>query len=150
MCRVAFKAVNDNRQKAADEKGKILSESLTQIALVRSTFMTEQQLQKFDEAVKETYNIRHVTWRSNLLTSTLTRVLVNILALIVLYLLIGTLQKGSINVEIAGSFIATFYINTSIIHTLGKSLEKYEESQAKLNGLWELMRSYGKQTYPVT
>jgi ABC-type transport system involved in Fe-S cluster assembly fused permease/ATPase subunit len=134
---------------AEDKLSEITVESMQQTAYIRSTFATTEQLVDIKSSIK-TYAGKEATrWETDGLGYYVLRVLFFISVLTISIMILNEIQAKSISVATGLALITTYFISLSNIRNVGGQIKRLTESHSRITDLFEFMRTFGKQTFPV-
>jgi ABC-type bacteriocin/lantibiotic exporter with double-glycine peptidase domain len=140
------------RQKVIDteDKSKSLTvENLSQIAYIRSTFATTEQNQKSEKYNKDSAAIRLLFWTTSPFTDMSLFFVQIILALGIGYYMSNLIRFEGYNLVTGIAAFTSYLGGTSRIINLGSKIKRIIESEYKIRDLFNFVRDFGQQTYPV-
>jgi ABC-type multidrug transport system fused ATPase/permease subunit len=134
----------------ADDKLKSTNvETLQQVAHIRSSFASNEQLQKVENLVKKLATTLATSWYSGLFSSTLVRAVFAISFVVVGSQIISSIQSGQLSAAVGIALLGTYLNGASQIVSIGRSIERLTDRISTIDDLFVFIRSFGKQTYPV-
>ena len=135
--------------KAREEANATSTENLMQNALIRATFSTERQLQKFRTRLLRFFGIRTTGRLAAGLILGLSRVLAILSVTLIGFALFNRVQRGEVSSEVAASLVITYYFGVRSILRIGRTISTTADAYIGVNDMWSYIRRFGKQTYPV-
>ncbi len=135
--------------KSREESNATATENLIQNNLVRATFATEDQLSKYQRQLTKLFSLYSTSNTSSRFVATTTRLLVIGSVVLIGSLLFLKTSNGTLESDLAGSLLITYYFGSRSILRIGRVFHKTIDSYQGLNDMWEYIRNFGKQTYPV-
>ena len=130
-----------------DDLSKAISlETLQQTQYIRAVFGTTEQYDKVQKSQLKSIATAAVNWRLAGYIVTASLILFHLSLLLVSILL---LQQSSIDKAIALSLILSYFQVGNRLNFVGQSLGRVMNSIEDVNDLFEFIRNFGKQTYPV-
>lgn len=142
-------ALNPLKIKKEDEQKSIQVEILQQIALIRSAFGTSEQEQKLS---KTSLDAGIYTAAKDFGTVSIFTVILYLLIIgvaVVSFLLLRQVQAGDLNPIIAVGMTTIYIDSLNKIMSFSNQAEKLITSISNIQDLFDFIRSFGKQTYPV-
>lgn len=124
-------------------------ENLTQIWLIRSTFSTKDALDSNNQIAKKAFKIRIAM---NLLYDALYQSVIFIYVGSVIFVSLMSIQlmnQGSISSPVAIALVLTYMNGTQSILRIGNVITQTAEGLENISDLWDFIRNFGSQTYPV-
>jgi ABC-type multidrug transport system fused ATPase/permease subunit len=154
MLTSVFRYINSNALvakwvKARDKYAGVTTENLVQNSLIRSSFATVETLQKTKELASSAHNVRNVMFMGSALVTMVSRILYILSVLFIGYGLLDLVQKGSVNSVLATTAIITYMAGSRGILRIGDTVGDITESLANIRDLFDFIRNFGKQTFPV-
>lgn len=134
----------------ADDAVKIVSvESLTQVQLIRSYFASNSIANQAKNTSKQLMFKEGTSWivfsGTNLTTNFAYFLSIFFLGLYILYLI----KSNYISITLGTTLILTYLRGTHEVTRVGNRIRKLLRSTTRINDLFNFIRSFGKQTYPV-
>lgn len=134
---------------AKDAKGAVTHENLAQNALIRSSFATPEQDIKTKKLTLEFMKVRTVARFGSGIAVTVNRFLflaATILLALAIFNLINTNQMSTVT---GVALIITFLNTSSSVLSIGSIARTLTEQYFEVNDLFDFIRAFGKQTFPV-
>jgi ABC-type multidrug transport system fused ATPase/permease subunit len=149
-----FRYINSNALvakwiKVREKYAGVTTENLVQNSLIRSSFATVETLQKTKELASSAHNVRNVMFMGSALVTMVSRILYILSVLFIGYGLLDLVQKGSVNSVLATTAIITYMAGSRGILRIGDTVGDITESLANIRDLFDFIRNFGKQTFPV-
>lgn len=135
--------------KAREESNATATENLIQNNLIRATFATEDQLNKYHRQLKKLFSMYSTSNTSSNIVATTTRLLVIASVVLIASRLFEQTINRSLEPELAGSLLVTYYLGSRSIIRIGRVFYTTIDSYQGLQDMWEYVRNFGQQTYPV-
>jgi ABC-type multidrug transport system fused ATPase/permease subunit len=135
--------------KVQDKVSSVVVENLQQNALIRSTFATTEQDQKNKQLSLDTMVVRATMWLGFGVSITVTRLLYVLASFILAVLIIKFIDQGVLKPEVGLTLLVTFVNGSNQILMLGRTLRDLTDKYLSITDLFDFIRSFGKQTYPV-
>ena len=134
----------------ADDTVKALSvESLTQVPLIRSSFATNEIAELARVRNRQMMHKQGTAWLAFAASVAISR-FAYLISILVLGSLIFSLISSSYLSVLAGTTLLLTYINgTYEIIQIGRRLRKLLQATTRINDLFNFIRKFGKQTFPV-
>ncbi len=134
----------------ADDKARAISvENLSQTALIRSTFASNEINNKLLAADKNSIEKESALWFTYIKTYVILRIMyiasISLLAVFLFY----EIKAGHIAPALAIGFIITYMNGTREILKLDKPMREIMKSITRIKDLASYMSHFGKQSYPV-
>ena len=135
---------------AQEDKQKQLNiESLTQVAHIRSSFATPEQLNRLSMSAKKTAETEATNWFSFISSQTIPRILYIVSLWFILTSIIDLVSAAKVDL-VTGSALLLMYFGTyGYIVSAGRKVEKLLSNIDKLKDLYDFIRDFGDRTYPV-
>jgi ABC-type multidrug transport system fused ATPase/permease subunit len=137
------------KNKSEDALKAVTLETLQQTPFIRTNFATTEQMAKVGKAELDEMIKEGVNWQSGTYVNVISR---SLYILSFFALGIGVflkLQGGSLNPTLAIAILLTYSNGTSSILYIGNQMKKLTKSTAAITDLFDFIRGFGKQTYPV-
>ena len=135
---------------AAEDKAKADSvETLQQNALIRASFASNEQLQKVRKSTVKSMIIESVSRQTFGVTRTLTRIIYAISTLIIGLIIYNLTSTNEINAGIGISLLLAYFNGSSQILRLGDLIRNIIQIISRQEDLFDFIRQFGVQTYPV-
>ena len=133
-----------------DDKVKAVSvETLQQTPFIRSIFATPEQDQKIRKVIFELMTQAANAWKSGMYVEVLTRIFYLLSILVLAFLVLESVQTGSLTPAIAISLILTYINSTKNVVHLGNQVKRLTKSLNNIQDLFDFIRNFGGQTFPV-
>jgi hypothetical protein len=124
-------------------------ETLAQVSHIRSSFASDLQDQRIQNRVKRLMSVQATSWSSSVMTQTIIRILYITGLGVVGTQILSQVQNGQLDTVIAISLIIAFASGQNNIVRIGRMVEKFGERVSRIQDLYEFIRGFGKQTFPV-
>lgn len=135
---------------AAEDKAKADSvETLQQNALIRASFASNEQLQKVRKSTLKSMIIESVSRQTFGVTRTLTRIIYAISTLLIGLIIYNLTSTNEINAGIGISLLLAYFNGSSQILRLGDLIRNIIQIISRQEDLFDFIRQFGVQTYPV-
>jgi ABC-type multidrug transport system fused ATPase/permease subunit len=135
---------------AAEDKAKADSvETLQQNALIRASFASNEQLQKVRKSTVKSMIIESVSRQTFGVTRTLTRIIYAISTLLIGLIIYNLTSTNEINAGIGISLLLAYFNGSSQILRLGDLIRNIIQIISRQEDLFDFIRQFGVQTYPV-
>ena len=135
-------AVIETREKSST----IATENLMQNALIRTTFTTETQLEKYIRATRKFFAMRTT---SRLLSGSIITLTRWLSAGSVLLVALTLFRNESQDPAVSASLVVTYFLGIRAIPWMSRVLATILDAYIGLNDMWTYVRDFGTQTYPV-
>lgn len=133
-----------------DDKLKAVSvETLQQAAHIRSTFASNEQLNKIIALSHRLAQTLATHWFTSIFSSLFIRAVFVISFIIIGVLTIQSVQNNTINSTLAVSILISYLSSSAQILNIGRSVEIFTDRVVRISDLFEFIQGFGKQTYPV-
>ena len=134
----------------ADDKLKATSvENLTQAWLIRSTFATNEAIQKLKDKAKKTMSAEAFFWKAFVdLRTTFKNIYVGSICLIGSYLF-HLIDTNQITPILAATLILTYMKGTHDLTKIDKPLRLFFRAYTRIINFYNFMHHFGKRTFPV-
>lgn len=134
---------------ADDEVKTITMESLTQVQLIRSYFASNEIANQTKNLTKKSMFKEGTSWIAfsgiSLITNTAYFLSIFFLGLYIIYLI----KIDYLSITLATTLILAYIRGTYEIVKIGKRIRKITQAITRIKDLFNYIRSFGKQTYPV-
>lgn len=135
---------------AAEDKFKAVSlETLLQAPFIRAIFASNEQTRKSKIAIKNSMIKEGNAWQAETHINTATRAFYIISVAIIGYLILIQAQNGILAPALAFSIIITYTNGTQNILYVGNKVKRLTTSLSNINDLFDFIRGFGKQSFPV-
>jgi ABC-type multidrug transport system fused ATPase/permease subunit len=135
--------------KAEDEVSQATFETLSQASFVRSVYGSDKQLRTLKSKVQDHIGKRATLWEVSGNSYVIIRILFFVCTWVMGLIVIDEIKLGTITPAVGIALITTFVIISKEIQNIGNQVKKFTENKTRITDLFEYMRSFGKQTYPV-
>ena len=134
----------------ADDSVKGLHvESLTQAQLIRSSFATDEITALGRKNSENLMFTEGTGWLAFAASTAVSRFFYVVSIIVLGLLIISYIMQGQISVETGMALIYTYINGTYEIIRIGQRLRKLNKSVTRINDLFQFIRGFGKQTFPV-
>jgi ABC-type multidrug transport system fused ATPase/permease subunit len=135
---------------SAREKASAVGvENLTQNALIRSSFATPEVVDRYVKLFRKAHNSRNIMVMGGAMVTFLGRMLYILSVLVIGYGILNLVQNGTLNAVVGTTIILTYMSGSRQILRIGDTVGEVTESMANVTDLFEFIRKFGKQTFPV-
>jgi ATP-binding cassette, subfamily B, bacterial AbcA/BmrA len=124
-------------------------ENLSQNQYIRSTFSTTEQIQKTKNIITNSISVGLIMNQGNSLIIFIIRMLYVSSLFWIGFLILKLVQENKLDVVLGTTMILTYVNGSSQILRIGDFISQVTESIQNMNDLWDFIRKFGKQTYPV-
>lgn len=135
--------------KARDEWSQNRIENLQQVWLIRSTFSVPEQMEKGKRIIRDAVTIRALMNIGYDAFYTLVRVFYIFSIITLLIWTMNQVSLGIWDVTLAISIVATYLNASQVIIRIGALVTATVETFSNLDDMWDFIRNFGTQTYPV-
>jgi hypothetical protein len=135
--------------KSREQANQTSTENLMQTALIRATFTTETQLQKYINHLKEFFGIRTTSQYLGGTLISLSRITIGISVSLVSMILWQKINRGELDSVFAASVVIAYYLGISAVPRIGRVIGNTTDAYIGLTDMWEYVRKFGTQSYPV-
>jgi ABC-type transport system involved in Fe-S cluster assembly fused permease/ATPase subunit len=134
---------------ADDEYKQISTETLQQAPYIRATFGTNEQVSSLSQKAKWVMVTAGNSWQGGTYINFITRNFYLIILTVLAGLAFADVQAGQMTIITATTLIISYINGSDKILTLGSSVKNFSKGLADINDLWNFIRNFGQQTYPV-
>jgi hypothetical protein len=134
---------------AEDKVSQISVETMQQTNYIRSVFGTNEQLQELENSVRDFSGKEATGWEADGIGYHFLRIIFFISILVISILILGEVQSGRISTAVGIGLITSYSVSSSNIRSIGSNVRRFSESHSRITDLFEFMRTFGKQSYPV-
>lgn len=132
-----------------DARSSVTNENLAQNALIRSSFATTEQDIKTNRLTLDLMKKRSVAWFGSGIAVSINRFLFLIATMALSLTVLNLINIGQLN-NITGVALVITFLNTSgNVLTIGSVVKTLTEQYSEVNDLFDFIRGFGKQTFPV-
>lgn len=135
-----------------DEEDKLKAltvENLQEVLLIRSTFATDIQVGKVENQSKSVVKHQINSWMISTLFFQITSIIHISSLAIIGYFVFDLLKIGSIDTVTAVALLATYSGGATGLIYIGHQVGRFVQQIKNIQDLFEFIRGFGKQTYPV-
>jgi ABC-type multidrug transport system fused ATPase/permease subunit len=143
------KTFQPRRIKAHDQLKAIQVETLMQAPFIRAIFASTEQINKNKYATVGAMFKDTLGWQAGTYVNIITRTIYVISVFIIGYLVLMQAKNGTLSTVLALSIILAYSSGTSGILSIGNMVKRLTSSLSDINDLFEFIRGFGKQTFPV-
>ncbi|GAB4146645.1 MAG: hypothetical protein OHK0017_07420 [Patescibacteria group bacterium] len=134
----------------ADDKAKAVNlETLREVYLIRSAFASFEQDQRLIQKNQNLMSTVGNSWFAHTFIDLSIRILYILSVGIVIWLTHHLIQVGEITSVLGLSLILTYISGSSDILQVGRFTERLMDRWSRINDLFQFIRGFGKQTFPV-
>jgi ABC-type multidrug transport system fused ATPase/permease subunit len=134
---------------AQDKLLGISLESLQQAMFIRTSFATTEQLVKFKKSMLDRMVKAGNSWQSGTYINVISRTIYLISFLTIGLTLFSKLNNGLLTPVVCTGIILSYISGTSRVLYIGSGVKRLTKSIAGVTDLFDFIRGFGKQTYPV-
>jgi ABC-type multidrug transport system fused ATPase/permease subunit len=116
---------------------------------VRSVFGTVEQLNLLKRNTVKYVANESTSWRAGGVPFFIISILFLSSVFVISYIVLNDIISGSISVPLGIGLISSFVFSSNSIKNIGSLVRRLTASHSRIKDLFEFMRTYGKQTYPV-
>lgn len=124
-------------------------ESLAQVALVRSSFGTVEQVDKLKRTSMKTGEVEATNWISFISSHSIPRILFIFCFWFMLQSVFNLISGGKIDMLTGSALLVMYFASYGYIVNAGRKIEKLVSNIDKIKDLFSFIREFGEQTYPV-
>lgn len=135
--------------KAKDAKASVTNENLAQNALIRSSFATTEQDQKTRKLTLEVMKVRTVAQFGSGIAVTINRFLFLIATILLSVTILNLINSNQLTTVTGVALIITFLNTSSSVLSVGFIARSFTEQYTEILDLFDFIRNFGKQTFPV-
>jgi ABC-type multidrug transport system fused ATPase/permease subunit len=147
---VARNDVFEKRQiKVDDQLKSTLVENLAQNSMIRSSFATDLQLQKTQNASLGYAMSSIASWNASSLNNILRRIIFWIFTTYFIWELFGLINSGRLSSVIAAALMVTYFSAYLSISHIGGQIKNFLQSKTRITDLWKFINDFGVQSFPV-
>lgn len=143
------KTFQPKRIKAQDKLKAIQVETLMQAPFIRAIFASTEQIYKNKNATILNMLKNTLSWQAGTYVNVITRTIYIFSVFVIGYLVLMEAKSGEISTVLALSIILAYSSGTSGIIGIGNMVKRLSTALADINDLFDFIRDFGKQTYPV-
>jgi hypothetical protein len=135
--------------KRREKWSAVTIENLTQNALIRSTFGTIEQLNRTEHLSKEALESRTISiWIQGIFT-TLVRIAYISSIAVIGTMILSLVQENTVSTITGVAMLLTYMGGSQQILKIGGKVTQFIESVEQMNDLWDFIRNFGTQSFPV-
>jgi ABC-type multidrug transport system fused ATPase/permease subunit len=147
---IARNDIFEKRQIKVDDLLKsTLVENLAQNSMIRSSFATDLQLKKTQNASLGFARSSIAGWNASSLNNILRRIIYWIFTAYFILELFGLINSGRLNSVIAAALIVTYFAAYNSIAHIGGQIKNFLQSKTRIVDLWKFINDFGVQSFPV-
>jgi hypothetical protein len=139
----------EKRISLEDKVTAVSVENLQQSGYIRSTFATEHQLTKFKGHINNLTSVEGTAWHADGTGHVLVNILYCLTQILLCYLIFNSIQSGQLSSLVGIGLITIYHQSFSNIRNLGNMTKRLTRSYTRIVDLYDYIRKFGKQTYPV-
>jgi ABC-type multidrug transport system fused ATPase/permease subunit len=137
------------RIKSEDTISQISIETLQQTNYIRSVFGTNEQLELLDKSVNDFVVKEATSWETDGMGYHFLRIVFFLSVLVISIMILDEVRSGNMTTAVGIGLITSYFVSSSNIRSIGSNVRRFSESHFRIVDLFEFMRTFGKQTYPV-
>jgi len=148
---ILFNALSfESRLIKADDKMKSISmESLVRIELVRSSFASDELHRAIQDKNRFAGAILATHWISFGTAMFFTRIAYGVSVSVLGLYILSMIKSGVISATVGAGFLATYIHGSFRVMRIGNKSQKVMRSIIRVKDLFEFIRGFGQQTFPV-
>lgn len=143
------KAFVPERVKAGDDLKQSEVETLAQTQFVRSIFASVFQLDLISKKNKRFMVVEGTQWSASGLSFIFLPIFYNTSVLLISLRLLDLIDSGRVSLVEALGLISTYLVATNLVFDAGRMAREMSRSVQEIKDLFDFIREFGKQTYPV-
>lgn len=143
------KSLTSKATKAKDAKASVTNENLAQNALIRSSFATTEQDIKTKKLTLDFMKVRTVAQFGSGIAVTINRFLFLIATVLLAFVILNLINSNQLTTVTGIALIITFLNTSSSVLSIGYIARTLTEQYSEVNDLFDFIRNFGKQTFPV-
>ena len=132
-----------------DKLSAVSVETLLQAPFIRAIYATNEQIQRLSKATRNHMVNFGNNWQAYQYVSGTSRSLHIISVFVIGKMVFDQMQNGAFTPILAISIFLTYANGTQSILTIGAKIKKLSTAIANINDLFDFIRGFGKQTFPV-
>lgn len=138
------------RMIAADDLEKQVEvENLAQVALIRSTFATQIQIDKSEVTMQKSFANWNLKWKLQHIIRQIVTYPFIAFNVFCIYYIVTKIDSGNISQSLGASIIVTVILNTGQILWINQKIERLIKATIEADDLFKFIRGFGKRTFPV-
>jgi ABC-type multidrug transport system fused ATPase/permease subunit len=135
---------------AADDLEKQVEvENLAQVALIRSSFATQIQVDKSETAMQKSFANWNLKWSLQHIVRQIVTYPFIAFTIFCIYYIVSKIDSGSISQSLGTSILVTVILNTGQILWINQKIERLIKATIEADDLFKFIRGFGKRTFPV-
>jgi ABC-type multidrug transport system fused ATPase/permease subunit len=142
-------AYRQERIQRDDTAKSSILESLQQVGYVRSLFATPEQMKKIQQSHFESGVIFGLSWNISALVDLAIELLYVLMTLWIGWLVLVQVQQQSLTLATGVGLIGTVLSGSRGVLVIGSRIRRAMEYMYGIQDLFQFIRGFGKQTYPV-
>jgi len=143
------KSLINKATKAKDAKASVTNENLAQNAIIRSSFATTEQDKKTRKLTLEVIKVRTVAKFGAGIAVTINRFLFLLATILLSITILNLINSNQLTTVTGVALIITFLNTSSSVLSIGSVVKSLTEQYFEINDLFNFIRNFGKQTFPV-
>jgi ATP-binding cassette subfamily B protein len=142
----AFDAI---RIKYSDKLNNVLFENLQQTIHIRKLLSTKTRFEEVSNASNTDSGYKAARSFASATIFDVIYMMYLFSLVVVGYIVIDSIQKGSLDIYVGIALIVTFFINTEALRAVGRLTRTLVEDLNNVKDLFKFIREFGTSTYPV-
>jgi hypothetical protein len=135
--------------KQEDVQKQLNVESLAQVAHIRSSFATVEQVERLKSTSTRTAEVEATNWISFISSHSLPRIAFIVCFWFMLHMVFNLISQGVVDMLTGSALLVMYFTSYGYIVNAGRKIEKLVSNIDKIKDLFTFIRGYGEQTYPV-
>jgi ABC-type multidrug transport system fused ATPase/permease subunit len=132
-----------------DLEKQVEVENLAQVAYIRSTFASQQQIDKSEIIIQKSFSNWNLKYRLYHLVVQLTTYPFMLFIAYICYYTINQIELEKISPALGIGVITSIILNTQDLLWIGMKVERLIKATIEADDLFKFIRGFGKQTFPV-
>jgi ABC-type multidrug transport system fused ATPase/permease subunit len=128
---------------------QISVENIQQAVYVRSVFAAKEQLKTLEKSIKKFVGVEATSWRVDGTTHVIIRILFFMSVFIIATMIMDKVKTGTMSSIVGVGLITSYMFASNDIRSLGSQIKRLTASHSRITDLFEFMRTFGQQSYPV-
>jgi ABC-type multidrug transport system fused ATPase/permease subunit len=132
-----------------DDAKDINIETLREVNHIRSSFATKEQDKNLQAKNLKLMSTMATSWYSHITSDNFTQLLYQISVVLLAGQILNLITSSQLSTEIGISLLLSYISGTANLLRIGRNVEKLLDRISRISDLFDFIRSFGKQTYPV-
>lgn len=134
---------------ADDSKKATGLENLSLNNYIRATFATAEQDKKMKNKALKMVAVLKTVWMGNITLDIMTRFLYVVSFSILGFVVMNQVANSQLELIPAAGIFLAYFQGAGGLWTIGRSVQKFTDRMKRIQDLFDFIRGFGKQTYPV-